>query len=313
MNETQSESTSDYTLPHLGGGAAGPMVPVLAISDSRGLGEVVVLEPRRYLAGRGTETDILIVDGRVSRAHAIFYPDPSRRDASEPAWIVQDNGSRNGTFLNGNRIAGATPIQHGDKVTIGGSMLLFLLRTEQEVAADRQLRRLAMTDALTGLLNRGAMNVLFKREFDRAVRYRRPLSLMILDIDNFKRVNDTYGHPAGDLVLQRVARLLLAEVRAYDLAARYGGEEFCVLLPETDQTGAFSLAKRVVARIAASPIPLEEIQLAVTASLGVAALDHSIQNLDDLLRRADNALYEAKAAGKNRAVLASPEIPGLPA
>ncbi|BFR49561.1 diguanylate cyclase [Nitratidesulfovibrio sp. HK-II] len=162
------------------------------------------------------------------------------------------------------------------------------------------LERLARTDPLTDLPNRTRLNDLFRREVDRAKRYRRPFSIVILDIDNFKRVNDEYGHLAGDRTLQAFAVVVRDNVRGADTVGRWGGEEFLVLCPETTAEEAAQLAERLRAATRATPF---EGGRTHTVSAGVAAF-HEGDDLDALLNRADAALYRAKNAGRDRVEMA---------
>ncbi len=168
--------------------------------------------------------------------------------------------------------------------------------------ANRELERLANTDTLTGLSNRRHFTATLEAELRRALRHERPLSLIVLDLDRFKQVNDQHGHAMGDRVLVSSARAIEDVVREVDLVGRLGGEEFAVLVPETDLSGAFRLAERIRANIAASGVVDSRGEpLRVTASLGVAALGVSGSDADSLLLAADDALYRAKANGRNRA------------
>ncbi|MGZ6143137.1 MAG: diguanylate cyclase, partial [Myxococcales bacterium] len=158
--------------------------------------------------------------------------------------------------------------------------------------------RLATTDGLTGLLNRRTFNSELEKRVREAQRYKKPLSLLLLDIDHFKKVNDTYGHPAGDAVLQGVARLAAKQARETDMVARYGGEEMALILPETDAAGALAIAERIRAAVAAARHQTESGLLQVTLSIGVATWPAT--DPDALLEHADKALYRAKQAGRNR-------------
>jgi diguanylate cyclase (GGDEF)-like protein len=178
------------------------------------------------------------------------------------------------------------------------------LRTTELRRMNAQLEELALTDALTGLMNRRAFGDLAGREIALCRRENRSLALILLDIDRFKSINDRYGHPCGDIVLQRVAAVLTRVIRAGDTAVRHGGEEFVVVLPATDKEGAVNLAERIRNSLQAEAIRAGEEILHVTASLGVAVMGEADENLGQILRRADEAMYAAKAAGRNRVIAA---------
>ena len=169
-------------------------------------------------------------------------------------------------------------------------------------ASVTQTIEMAVTDGLTGLHNRRYLDSHLQTLFDRAVARRRPLSLMITDLDRFKSVNDTYGHDGGDEVLREFARRLRKNVRGIDLACRFGGEEFVVVMPDTEAAIAEKVAERVRAEIAESPFVINGGDVAVTVSVGVSSLKRGADSAVDLLKRADVALYEAKSGGRNRVV-----------
>ena len=163
-----------------------------------------------------------------------------------------------------------------------------------------QAERLATTDGLTGLLNRRTLATQLAARVREAQRYRRPLSLLLIDVDHFKKVNDTHGHPAGDAVLRGVAAVARAQARETDLVARYGGEELAVVLPETDAAGARAIAERLRAAVESTAHATDQGALRVTVSVGVATWPGGGQNGDELLTTADRALYRAKQTGRNR-------------
>ncbi|MCW2241639.1 GGDEF domain-containing protein [Azospirillum canadense] len=179
-------------------------------------------------------------------------------------------------------------------------------RNELETA-NAELRYLADTDVLTGAKNRRAFTALAERELARHQRYHRALSLIMMDLDHFKAVNDEHGHAAGDAVLIEVIRRCRDGLRRHDAIGRLGGEEFAILLPETGLSQAREVAERLRQSIAAASIFAPDGQaLAVTASMGIAALGAG-DLLDSLLSRADHALYQAKECGRNRSVVAGVE------
>jgi len=175
--------------------------------------------------------------------------------------------------------------------------------TAQLRAANDTLTAITVTDALTGLANRRRLDETLIIEVARAKRYGTPLSLAIADVDHFKKVNDTWGHDAGDDVLCGLARTLSRGVRRTDLAARLGGEEFVVLMPHTALNGANDVAERLRTAFAASTFSAGGTEVRCTVSIGVAALDKGVDDGHKLLKAADVALYQAKSGGRNRVVL----------
>ncbi len=164
-----------------------------------------------------------------------------------------------------------------------------------------RLEELSNTDALTGIYNRRYCTEILEKEVDRARRYGSRLSFLMIDIDNFKAFNDTYGHLVGDMVLTEVAHLLQSGLRKTDTVARYGGEEFALLLPETDPKGSLAVAERYRAQVQAHKFGSEKDPLRVTISIGLSHYPSPvIESVDDLIRLADNALYKAKSNGRNK-------------
>lgn len=191
---------------------------------------------------------------------------------------------------------------------VGQQNDLLTQRNRELEQSRRQLEQLATRDGLTGLRNHRTFQEVLASEMQRALRAKRPLSLLLLDVDHFKRFNDSFGHPAGDEVLRRVASLAEKAVRQVDVVARYGGEEFVVVLPDADEAAARLAGERVREAIAAESWP----QRAVTVSIGAATLSPRIEGREMLVALADRALYAAKHAGRNRFIHADdlpPEVP----
>jgi diguanylate cyclase (GGDEF)-like protein len=202
------------------------------------------------------------------------------------------------------------------RTELGRSVLEALERRSRQASrtrATRELELLAFSDPLTGLRNRRFFDDIFERELATAIRYGHPLSLLVLDLDHFKRVNDTWGHPAGDRVLSSTSRLIREIVRTSDLVARLGGEEFAVLLPCTPHSGARILADRILAGVGALRHEAAGTQFVVTVSGGLATFagGEVYESAERLFAAADQALYRAKAEGRNRIVVA-PADPGSP-
>lgn len=171
--------------------------------------------------------------------------------------------------------------------------------------ANKRLAEISNTDELTGYSNRRHIQSRLDEEISRSVRYKMPLSIVLVDLDHFKRINDTYGHLAGDRALQAVAHIIRSALRESDLIGRFGGEEFLLILPNTDLAGATTFCHRLCERIQHHPICIGETMLSLTASFGVAALSEETKTATQLLRLADQNLYRAKKLGRNR-VVASP-------
>lgn len=179
----------------------------------------------------------------------------------------------------------------------------------ETIRAQRDMMEsLALLDPLTGVYNRRALEARLRDEFERASRYRRPLSLIFFDLDHFKHVNDHFGHDVGDEVLRWFARKIVELVRTSDIVARYGGEEFCVILPETEEDDAFTAADRIRDAVARAPCQSGDLTIPVTVSGGVTASWGDDKDPLDAVHRADQAMYCAKRSGRNLVVRYKPEL-----
>jgi diguanylate cyclase (GGDEF)-like protein len=247
--------------------------------------------------------DLNAYHGRLTRKHKSFVQDGSGHagteegDATRPVAVVP--------LVYQLRFTGALMIASDDPKRVWQESELLLMRTvaDQVAVAVNHARlyekqqHLALTDSLTGCVNRRSFEMQLERDLRLATRMRQPVSLVMLDIDHFKRVNDTYGHDAGDAALRFLADVLRDELRGVDTAARYGGEEFAVILPQANLEGALIVAERLRARIESTEIP--EIGH-ITASIGVATFPLHANSRAQLVSTADHALYEAKRDGRNR-------------
>jgi diguanylate cyclase (GGDEF)-like protein len=192
------------------------------------------------------------------------------------------------------------------------------LNTALDIRRVTLLEKESITDPLTGLYNRRYLDRRLKEEFSRAKRYKTPLSILLVDIDHFKSVNDTHGHQAGDLVLSYLAKLTLNAVRTSDIAARYGGEELLVIAPNTAESAAGALAERLRQHIENHELvltrdPGNRQVVRITVSVGVAVVDGEMEKAQQLVQQADEALYRAKKEGRNRVVVhkaVSKRLPG---
>ncbi len=209
-----------------------------------------------------------------------------------------------------NRLQGAL-VAIGEKSAFDASVgrVLSLISNQAAAAIDliellEANRRLALHDGLTNLLNRRAFDESLERAVSQTSRAGQPLSLLMIDLDHFKQLNDTYGHAAGDVALQAAAAEILLQVRGGDMAARYGGEEFAIILPDTDGPAAFRMAERVRKALSERPIKVGDEQIRITGSCGVSATDLGYSTPETLIHSADEALYASKETGRNRTSLA---------
>lgn len=201
-----------------------------------------------------------------------------------------------------------TCIEHAAAIWMGNSTwaMCFPLERKRLIREQERLAHASLTDELTGLLNRRAYDRRLAEETARAERYGTELSVLVLDLDNFKEVNDTYGHAAGDSLLRAVGVLLRAELRTTDIAARYGGDEFALVLPEVNKTGAWAVAEKIRSSLRRLSVDAGSGEfVSTTCSVGVASVNEAAREPDDVMRAADTALYAAKAAGRDRVELAA--------
>ncbi|MBI4604489.1 MAG: GGDEF domain-containing protein [Planctomycetes bacterium] len=272
---------------------------VLIVLDERKTSRRYEIKKAECTAGRDETCDIVLQDSNCSRAHAKFVFANIDDATAPPRVAVHDLQSTNGTFVNGSSV-GSAELKSGDKILVGRTLLGFFLWDDLTLKAEDALLRSASTDGLTGLYNRGFFNSALAKEFGRAARYKRPLSLILMDLDHFKALNDAHGHTAGDRALREVGALLLRESRAQDLPCRYGGEEVALLMPETGLPGAAAHAQRLRVAVRDLSVQAGEAALRFTASFGVAAFEDWMREPDHLLRAADMALYRAKREGRDR-------------
>lgn len=218
---------------------------------------------------------------------------------------IEDLGSTNGTYINDQPIHGRTVLRSGDRIQTAAVHFKFLHEQDVESAYHLAIYDLVAKDGLTEIFNKRKLDEELQREFARAVRHRRPLSLIAFDLDEFKTVNDTYGHLCGDFILKQVASLARDLVGPEQVFARAGGDEFVILAPETGAAGAQSLAAEIQDRIASYDHRSGNIKITVTCSFGVAELAKDMTNPNELYQAADDALLLAKRSGRNRVAVRS--------
>ncbi len=258
------------------------------------IGRKTVLSETSYVIGRDSSCDLALGRDSVSRRHAII------RQVTSGDWQVEDLDSTNGSFVNEQRVK-EQPLFDGDQLRIGDVIFKFLTGANIESAYHEEIFRMTIIDGLTGVHNKRYFLDFIDREVASAKRHGHPLSLVMLDLDHFKQVNDTRGHLCGDEVLKQMAGRIKSRIRREDLFARFGGEEFAAVLGNTSLTGALHFAEAVRYLIGTQPFEFEDESFTVTVSVGVACLtpDQDI-GVDDLVKAADDNLYRAKHDGRNQ-------------
>jgi two-component system cell cycle response regulator len=276
-----------------------PRLGSLVVVHSTDLREVcrrLELDPAvgRYTLGRGDGCAVLLDHPRVSRQHAHV-------EQREGEWWLVDDHSTNGTLVN-DAPTEVRRLESGDRIQVGGTVFKYIAASDIEGQYFATIRTAMITDGLTRALTHAAFRERLDSEFRRARRYRRPLSLVLIDLDYFKLVNDRHGHLAGDTVLRDVAGIILSRVRREESLGRLGGEEFAIILPETELSGAQVLARDLQERVRAARWEVAGATVQITASFGVVSLTTAMAAPEALLERADALLYAAKGAGRNRMV-----------
>ena len=294
MQRDDEDSTRlSYTLPPPPNVDGEDCLVVIFAGSQADVGTRHVLKTPLTTIGRSHHNDIVISSDAVSRHHAEIA-----REGSEI--VVRDLGSTNGTFLNDQmERTNECRLRRGDQIRIGETILKFLSGTDIETEYHAVVASMALTDGLTNLSNRKHLDALLGEEVARARRHSRALSVLMIDVDHFKQINDAYGHIGGDYVLKRVGSMLKQRLRPGDKVGRYGGEEFCVILPETGKAEAAYLAESLRAMLAREKFVEDGKAIAVTVSIGVAALQGESHHTE-LYRAADQRLYRAKQRGRNR-------------
>jgi two-component system cell cycle response regulator len=253
--------------------------------------------------GRTADTGIQIDDEGVSRKHARISVTTDHRI------VLNDLGSTNGTYINGTRIIEQVLLD-GDKIQIGPDVILkFQYQDALDEDFQRRLFESAVKDGLTGIYNKKYFLDRIETDVAYAKRHKTPLALIIFDIDHFKKINDTFGHAAGDYVLKELSALVKRTIRGEDVFARFGGEEFVLLMRDVDEAKASMLAERLRRLVEQAGFEFDGKRIPCTVSLGVCAMganeDTPIQGSADLVNRADQYLYKAKRAGRNRVMSSS--------
>ncbi len=254
-----------------------------------------VMCDRPVTMGRDPDVELPLRDGSISRRHCRV-----ERDLESGRYVLHDLGSTNGTRVNGTRVSDRVPLAEGDKIFLGASVVKFGYADGFDVEYQAKLENLVNADALTGLLAKRKFDAAFQHEVLRARQAGAALSVLVMDMDGLKLINDTYGHDIGGFAITEVASLIRGVVHPHGETCRFGGDEFISYLPGHDKTTASALAERVRDAVATHLFDKDGVRVRPTISIGVATLPDDGDTPEDLFRTADKALYRAKAAGKNQ-------------
>jgi len=269
----------------------------LVVLAGASVGEMYKVDGDKTVIGRGQKAQVRLLDDGISREHAQVVVEGNRI-------FLEDLGSTNGTFCNGLKVD-RRELCDGDKILVGSTTILkFTYHDNLDEIFQKQMYESALRDGLTKAFNKKYFTDRLESELTFALRHQSPLVLVMFDIDHFKKVNDTHGHQAGDLVLSELATLLTGALRAEDVFARYGGEEFAVICRGTDLTQASIVGERMRKAVEKHRFVHEGTPIPVTISVGIAGMpDPAVKDATDLVARADKALYQSKHGGRNRVTI----------
>lgn len=270
------------------------------------IGKRFSVESNVCIAGRSPQAAIFIDEPSVSRKHAKIF-------AYQDKVTIEDLGSSNGTFVNDQQVTDKLTIQSGDMIRLGTVMLKFFSSSDMDNMVHDKIYRKVTIDAGTGVFNKRYLQDTLKSEFKVSRAYNQDVAIIYYDLDFFKKVNDTYGHEAGDYILKESAQLVRKLIRKQDVLCRLGGEEFVIILPSTGGSTAAELAERIRKNIEEYVFKVEHtdahgkkqiISHTQTLSLGVASIEPEMKEVKQLLQVADERLYRSKQTGRNKVTAA---------
>ncbi len=310
MAKDPMDSTVVGTRPDLGAVRQRKNHASLVVLQGVEIGRDFRLKRNTLSLGRGTDVDIRIADDLASRQHAsIEFSWDAERQAA--AYHLIDLQSTNHTYVNSRAIE-RIELKDGDRIQIGSTLLKFVLLDDIEAKFHAEVRSRISYDQLTRLLTKESLYLALEMELKRTLRYKLPVAVLMMDLDHFKRVNDTHGHPVGSQLLSEVGQIIRDTLRGQDVAARYGGEEFVAYLSETPALAAHQAAERLRATIAGHTFSIDGKEIRITISICIAICPEHGLDIPNLVTSADKALYRAKESGRDRVLLAEAAPAGKP-
>lgn len=273
-------------------------VATLVVVHGREIGRHYPLRRSRVVLGRDESADIVLRDKKISRAHATIE---TLRVGAETLYRLSDQGSTNHVYVNGRQMD-TRLLAGGDKIHIGDLVLKFELQDAIDARFHTEVRNRIQYDELTGLLTYDSFRTALAYELDRYANVATGCAVVMMDLDDFKKLNDTYGHLAGSHVLSEVGATIRGNLRHFDVASRYGGEEFVAYLPETAPEEALIATERLRQVLADQVFRHHDRDIQLTISMGISHFPEDGRELEPLVQSADERLYLAKRQGKNRVI-----------
>ena len=301
-----TEADGTIIMQHRERNAVQKIHAALIIIEGTEIGKQFFLRRSLYTIGRSGDVEISIKnDSMISRSHAqieVIFD----RQFKTTQYLLADLNSTNHTYVNDSQVTQHS-LKNGDKIHLGGTTLKFVFLDDIDARFHKEIQHRISYDALTSLLTKESFYLALESEIARCRTNRLPLSLLMMDIDFFKKVNDTCGHQAGSFVLSEIGRLIPANLRDLDFSSRYGGEEFTVLLVEAPSSQALIVSERLRNAIGNHVFVYEENSINITISIGIAQYPQDGHTIHELVARADKALYQCKHTGRNKVCLYSPD------
>jgi len=308
----ENEDSQGSTQFHAGDSAPASdrRIPTLLVLRGKNIGEEFVLDRRAMTIGRTPENDIFINDPKVSRRHARILVDQSQGEVL-PKCVIVDLGSTNGIRVNDRKVKEAE-LSEGDKVSFGDTILRFNYQDMVDLRYQSQIKQLINIDHLTKLYTKRAYDLKFEQALLKAKTDGEEISVLMMDLDHFKKVNDEHDHLVGSYVLHDVGSIIKRVCDPYGVSGRYGGEEFISFLPGMSKRKARALADRLRREIAEHVFKKDDTSLHVTISIGVSTFPEDGNTPEILVMKADHALYEAKRTGRNKVCVSESTRENIP-